>query len=402
MSDDFSRLSRDLALAITPVQTELRKALETVLPSDTGARACGRALGIARTLGWQAWSLAYAPDVASAIGRMPGGPGWKHLLAAIRRAGYPIGEHALLSNAVEDLRMVLVASNATASDLRSMAAGGRSTTTQSTAIRRAMAQSRQAAELLHGVHAGLNAAATLIGPPNGRYRSRFAFVSLFEGLARTRPGPPWAIYNQAFTKSSVRRSGTRSRSSSPSVVPPLQQDLSTPEIADHAVRRSETTNAIEFADAPDRGAAGVRATFLESPRTTVHLPADLEVASAIMTTTVPLRMAIFDLLFHRDRPLIGFATASLFAAGDPIHRLHQDDFPLSTQESCRIPLDRAPEVVAGTSLPTRWRSCDAEYVTAIERAAESIGHELEDFVVVRLELPDPPLHGSIQLHWRWR
>jgi len=371
MIKDFNRLTQDLGAATEVVQRELRAALETVLPRDTGARACGRALGISRTQGWQAWSLAYAPDLSSATSRLLGRPGWRQLLVAIRRAGYPTLDLERLSNAVAELDRVLVRHQATASDLRSIAAGGRDTTSQAAAVRKALSRSRQAAELLHGVRGGLNAAATLIGPPNTRYRSRIAFLSLFEGLVRLRPGPPWTLYTAAITGSTRRRP----RSTPASVTPPLQTDLSTPDIADRMIRRTIPG---------------------------VPLPADLDVASSLMTTTIPLRTAIFDMLLHRDRPMLGFATASLHAASEPIHRLrHGDDGPINFQESCRIPLEQAPVTLATPALPPRWRRCEAEYVTGLERAAASIGHRLDEFELIRLELPDPPLHCSIVLRWRW-
>lgn len=399
MTKDFTRLTHDLDAAITSVQQELRAALETVLPRDTGARACGRSLGISRTQGWQAWSLAYAPDLSSAISRLPGRPGWRQLLTAIRRAGYPKSDLDRLASAVAELDRVLASRHATASDLRSIAAGGRDTISQAAAVRKAMRQSRQAAELLHGVRGGLNAAATLIGPPNTRSRSRLAFLSLFEGLVRLRPGPPWTIYNAAVTGAGRGRS----RSTATSVTPPLQLDLSTPDIADRAIRRSTAGGPIEFVDHGDHGVHGIRATFHEATSTTVSLPADLTVASALMTTTVPLRTAIFDMLLHRDRPMLGFATASLYAASEPIHRLHQleDGLPITLQETCRIPLEQAPVTLATPALPTRWRRCDAEYLTGLELAASAIGHRLDEFDVVRLELPDPPLHCSIVMRWRW-
>lgn len=399
MSRDFETFTAALGEAIEGVQKELRRALETVLPRDTGARACGRALGVSRTQGWQAWSLAYAPDIASATSRLLGGPGWRQLLAAIRRAGYPGPDLERLSNAIANLDRVLKGRHATASDLRSIAAGGRDTSTQAAAVKKAMSQARRAAELLHGVRGGLNAAATLVGPPNTRHRSRVSFVSLFEGLVRHRPGPPWTIYNAAIT------GGPRSRSrcTSRSVTPPLQPDLSTPDIADRAIRRSGPGGPIEFLDSEGHGSQGIRATFHETAPGTVPLPADLEVASSIMTTTIPLRTAIFDMLLHRDRPMLGFATAALHTASDPIHRLHQaDTAPILLQESCRIPLEQSPRTLGAPTLPTSWRRCDAEYATALERAAAAIGHRLDEFDLVRLELPDPPLHGTLVLRWRWR
>ena len=398
MIKDFNRLTQDLSGATKVVQRELRAALETVLPRDTGARACGRALGISRTQGWQAWSLAYAPDLSSATSRLLGRPGWRQLLVAIRRAGYPTLDLERLSNAVAELDLVLVRHQATASDLRSIAAGGRDTTSQAAAVRKALSRSRQAAELLHGVRGGLNAAATLIGPPNTRSRSRIAFLSLFEGLVRLRPGPPWTLYTAAITSSTRHRP----RSTTTSVTPPLQTDLSTPDIADRVIRRTTPGGPIEFVGSDVGTTGGVRAVFHELAPGTVPLPADLDVASSLMTTTIPLRTAIFDMLLHRDRPMLGFATASLHAASEPIHRLrHGDDGPINFQESCRIPLEQAPVTLATPALPPRWRRCEAEYVTGLERAAASIGHRLDEFELIRLELPDPPLHCSIVLRWRW-
>ena len=177
-SVDFDSFVADATRALLRTQSLLRAALVSVLPLETGARACGRALGISRHLGSQAWSLAFAPDAALALSRLPGPGGWRTLLSALADRGRPAAEIDALRAAVAALNHT-VAAPASEGLLQTMAAGGLATSVEAAAIVKARRLSRTAAEMLQGVRCGLNAGATVIGPADSKRRCDIASASLF-------------------------------------------------------------------------------------------------------------------------------------------------------------------------------------------------------------------------------
>lgn len=401
---DFESFVAAMSASVTQLQRLLREAFESTLPPETGARACGRALGLGRTLGWQVWSLAYAPDTASALAKLPGPAGWKLLLAAFENAGLAAPRIRQVADAANDVRQILVSTKTSASLLRSMAAGGLASTNEATAFGQARRNARSAAETLHGVRCGLNAVASIVGPPDARNRCDLASASLFAGIERLRPGLPWPIYRWSVQTDAKRRSTAGGKAVSRSVLAPLVPELSTPGVEEGPLRRADQEDraSIEFVDAEGLPGRTLDATFIEAARKRGLLSAADEVQSMAMVVTLPLERAILDVLLHRDAPQIEVPTGALYSAFDPMVWVRKGGSDLLLQESCRLPLEREAKVVDSTRLPGKWNLHSDIYDKAVRRAMASIGHRLDEFHMIRLELPDPPLHGMVVIRWRSR
>ena len=60
-----------------------RLALQEAVDEPGVARACGRELGIDKSLAWKLVSLTQAPSPAEAITMMPGPRGWQQIIDAL-------------------------------------------------------------------------------------------------------------------------------------------------------------------------------------------------------------------------------------------------------------------------------------------------------------------------------
>lgn len=398
---DFESFVTSTSASLGRLQLMLREAFEETLPPGSGARACGRRLGVGTTLGWKAWSLAYAPDTAAALARLPGPMGWKMLLAAFAKAGLPASKVERLGEVARELQKLLSSTETTPSALRSMAAGGLSTTSETAAFVRARRNARSAAETTHGVRCGLNVVATIVGPPKAGHRCDLATASLFAGLERLRPGLPWAIYRWGIQVARGRHSAG-GKAISRSELAPLVPELSTPDIDRGALRRvdAEARASIEFVDAGSIEGRSLDATFIESSRNRGFLAPPDEVLASAMVVTVPIERAIVDVLLHRDVPYVEFPTGGLYSAFDPMMWVRKGGSQFLLQESCRMPLEREPKTVDSLRLPAPWSRGSGTYAEAVRRAVGSLGHGLDEFKIIRLEVPDPPLHGMVVIRWR--
>jgi len=83
----FDATNARITAAALELHRVLRDALERVIPSMDGARACGRALGLRRHLGWQVYAIARTSDHATVMRAMPKDRGWKLVLQALEGGG---------------------------------------------------------------------------------------------------------------------------------------------------------------------------------------------------------------------------------------------------------------------------------------------------------------------------
>lgn len=402
-SVDFDSFVSDATATLTRAQALLREALVAVLPSETGARACGRSLGISRHLGWQAWSLAFAPDPALALSRLPGPGGWSTLLAALADKGRPAAELEALREAVASLDRT-VAASAGDGMLQSMAAGGLATSVEAASIVKARRLSRTAAEMLQGVRCGLNAAAAVIGTIDSKQRIDMASASLFEGLSRSRPGRAWPIYRWSLQGIGSGKPRTGGKAISKSTLRPLLPDLSSPRIETLGeIRRMDRQEqaSIEFSHLHPSRSRGLRLVFAEAARWSGAVGSGSDAPTVAMVVTLPLQMAVFDLLLHRSLPQRGVAAAAIYSPLDPMLWARNGADAVPIEESCRLPFEREPRVVESLRLPAKWRSCSDAYGEAVGRAVAAIGRDVSEFTITRIEVPDPPLHGVIALRWWW-
>lgn len=83
----FETTNASVTKAALELHHALRDALERALPSLDGARACGRALGLKRHLGWQIYAIGRTTDHATVIRSLPKARGWKLVLESLGKHG---------------------------------------------------------------------------------------------------------------------------------------------------------------------------------------------------------------------------------------------------------------------------------------------------------------------------
>ncbi len=403
-TNDYDAIVAAISEAISDLQAALRAALEAVLPDCSGARACGRALGVTLTLGWRCWTVAYAPEIPAVVSRMPGPRGWSMLLDGFRRSGCPRGRLDALVAALRRVDRLLHSAEVTTTLLRSMAAGGLATDRESKAFRQARLAARTAAETLHGIRCEANVVVVVVGRPDADRSVDTASFSIFEGLERLRPGPAWPLYRWSLSPNATRPRSTPHQSPLvKSDLPPLVPERSSPGIVGRSIRSTASGSGvgnIEFTTVPRRRGGGIRVTFGEVTRNAGRLPPDLEISDLQVVPTVPVGRLIFDVLRHRSIECRGEPAAAMYPAADFVtaSRLARGEVP--AVEAWRLPLEQAPTLLKDVALPESLSSLEADHRDLLARCVAAVGDEPAAFEAHRIEVVDPPLHGNILLRWR--
>lgn len=160
----FEATNARITAAALELHRALRDALERVLPSVDGARACGRALGLRRHLGWQVYAIARTADHAAVMRALPKARGWALVLKALHDADCPEKPLKALREAIRAMDHELAAGATALPALRAAAAGAMDTAAQRAAMLKARANATRANAVLHGVSVKSYLSSFLIGP----------------------------------------------------------------------------------------------------------------------------------------------------------------------------------------------------------------------------------------------
>ncbi len=136
-NSDLTATFATLSTHTTKLRIAMQEALEKVLPLSSGARACGRALGLKRSLGWQVYALANASDAATTLRALPRVQGWDFILQAFARSGCPARELNALRAEAKALESFLRLSRIDRDLLRAAACGGLDSARETNAMLRA-------------------------------------------------------------------------------------------------------------------------------------------------------------------------------------------------------------------------------------------------------------------------
>ncbi len=177
----------------------MHDALEKVLPLSSGARACGRALGLKRSLGWQVYALANASDAATTLRALPRAQGWDLILQASARSGCPARELDALRTEAKALESFLRLSRIDRDLLRAAACGGLDSARETSAMLRARRAATIANERIFGLAAHTTMTAVILTPVDTRGRFDSISATFLHGIKRSRAGSPWPIYLSAET-----------------------------------------------------------------------------------------------------------------------------------------------------------------------------------------------------------
>lgn len=393
---DLTATFATLSACTTSLRRAMHDALEKVLPLSSGARACGRALGLRRSLGWQVYALANASDAATTLRALPRAQGWDLILQAFDRAGCPARELNALRTEAKALESFLRLSRIDRDMLRAAACGGLDSARETDAMLRARRAATSANERIFGISAHTLMTAVLLAPADARGRFDSISATFLHGIKRSRAGSAWPIFLSAET--TARRGeklqiGSKARHTA--TARPFVEELSTPKLATDGLHRREHGDAILY-ELLDRGPARsepVHACFLDhQPRAGTCEHAG-ERSELHLSTNLPTRYAIFEVWIHRSHRWTTQPSASL--VGSP--RVF-GTFP-EPPESLRLPLDADAEAITSSKLPPAMRSCTALRTALLERAFDESGHDVSEFEGFRVIVRDPPIHARIVLAW---
>jgi len=392
---DYQQAVGEVSEAVAALSISLRVVLHKSLPSGSGPRSCGRALGLSVTTGWRCWTIAHSNDPALVLRWLPGRIGWERILRGFSKRGCSATDLHALQAAIARLRTTIDSHHIRPSMLRSIAAGGLDSERLREGMLKARRDASRADATIYGVHAKAIVGGFLIGPPDSKRRVGLASFTLVEGLARPRPGPPWPIFERTCSFTGPRRQRVPAGSSEPKHrLPPLLDDLSTPEVADGAIREGEypDTPTLDFNE-PPTGLDSIRAAFLEYTPNVGTVGRDEGNINLRCPIKLPADRAIYDVLLHRSLGCEAPPAASMYGATS---RWGRDP---EWGASLRLPLEATPAVVPGPTLPRALREADSTYRRLLERAAERTGATLDAFVLHRLIVPHPPMHATLVMQW---
>jgi hypothetical protein len=400
---EFLSRHADVSEAVERVRRSLRTCLDQCVPAEAGGRSCGRALGVDRTLGWRCWSIAHTSDLATVLRMLPGARGWRLVLKALDARGVATGD---LADGIDLLQTATARNRLDRDTLRAIGAGrldGQRGMAQLLATRR---QASRANRSLYGVHVGRVAAAQLVGPPASDGAVDLAYAAVFDGLARTRPGPPWPVIVRSVVVDDDRTgSGTEEDRRAQSEqradpigaggrLPPLVEELSSEGIALGELQPGvrEGFASIDLADVAPARSGSLRACFAEiAAKAGTLRHSGTELVNLWYPTHLPCDLLVLDMLLH-ERLLRGTEPAvALYGTPLPLSRLAQ------WSEEIRLPLEVEARPIATPALPRTMAKLSPAYLELLRRTVAAMGCAIEEFAPFRVVVPAPPLFSGVSM-----
>lgn len=397
MHPDFETVAAEVASLVADLRAALRDAVDGIVPDTTGARACGRALGLARSLGWGVFTVLTVSDPPAVLRAMPRRKGWAIVLAQLERSGCDPKRIRAVQVAADRLLGRLEVVGLDRLVLRAAAAGGLDTAHETTAMVKSRRAMRVNAEEILGLHAQAQLGAFLIGPPDRQRRVDLVGLIEYESLKRMRPGYPFPIHQRVHA---WHPSSKELKASSPlrtdSQVAGLVRDLSTKGIAGTTVRlgHGDEDRTIFFHGEDTVVGPGIRAAFAECVPKGGTVGGEDDRVELDVQIHLPMAYGVMEVWIHRSIPRITEPAAILTGTYGATGRIG------SQADRLRIPLEAEAKAIDSPTLPARLRTDGAKHATLLERGAETLKCSLEDFVGYRVIVPDPPIGSRVMLKWK--
>ena len=387
----------ELSASVRRLSAELRECLEAVLPTLDGARACGRALGLKRQLGWSAYTVATSSDLPSVLAALPRRAGWAMIMDGLRAARCPERKVKLLAGAVDEVMRSIDPGRMSKAMLRSLAAGRLDSSRQTAALLRARRAMREAASRIYGVRCAAQVGTFVLGPAHADGWVNVVTWVLHEGLERLRPGPPVALkwlaqaWHPAWkdTRSS-RPLGASARHGW------LVADLSTPGAWERYLRIQPGAlgPVVYFETGAEFRTKPVRTVFAELLERGGTVGSSDDMVDLHVTPLIPTRLCVFEVWIHRSLRVITEPAASLRETP------HLTISGAEAVDMVPLPLEAQATSIAEPTLPSELSSANAAHAEMLTRAAKALGAAPSDFVGHRVVVPDPPTGASVSLRWR--
>lgn len=397
---NFSTLLSDFSSKATHLQFTLRECLEAVLPALDGARACARALGLKRGLGWMAYTVATSSDLSIIVAELPRRSGWQLVLQSLRKANCPPRKLAALEEAIESVLSLIESGTVGRPMLRVLAAGGLNSDRETSSLRRARRSMRRSCEELYGLRCHAQAATCMIGPPDRQGRIDVLMCVEHEGLTRLRPGFPVSI--QRLTKIWNEKGGRAKVAGILGASPQngwLIDDLSTPGIWDRHLRLVQTNGGpvVLFESATDGETGPVRAVFGDCTKRAGKIGTADDSVDLQFVVSVPAAHCVAEVWLHRSIHRRSEPTVALLGGIDCI------DFsgmPTSDVPYVPLPLEAQLKPVDSPDLPAPLHAMSGSHVKVVCRGADALRSKISEFVGFRVMLPDLTIGMRLAMRWR--
>jgi hypothetical protein len=394
---EFAAVVAEVSALVGSLRRALREALDHAMPELNGARACGRALGLKRDLGWKVYAIATTDDATTVLRLLPRRTGWNLVLKGLRGAGCSPGRIRTLEAAIDSIVQRLDAASVDRALLRAVAAGGLDSSRESLAMVRGRNAARKANEEIYGVRAESFLGVFLVGPPDPHGHIDLFSFGQFDGLRRLRPGPAVPVHHsmqvwQPEWKGLRAGEGVGTVAALPSLV----ADLSDPEIGAGLLRAvaRPTGTVLEYlgdGSEPPRGHRAVFADFMPKGGT---LGPDVDPAEFKIVIDLPIANALLEVWLHRSIRRHSEPAAALLGSFGRVPVLgEQVDF-------MRLPLETSAQAITRPSLPLPFARGRRTHHEMVARAAAAVAQPVSEFEGFRVVVPDPPIGSHVALRWR--
>lgn len=394
---DFAAVVAEVSACIASLRQALNGALRCVLPELNGGRACGRALGLKRDLGWKVYAIASSTDAPTVLRLLPRRTGWKLVLKGLRDAKCPPDRLSALTAAIDAVVARLDAADVDRALLRAVAAGGLDSARESLAMVRGRAAARRANEEIYGVRAASVIGTYVVGAPDARQRVDLFGTAHFEGLRRLRPGRavPVHVSLQAWQPDWKGVRAGRGVGGG-SAVPSLVDDLSDVEVGRgllRAVGMSDGT-VIEYLGDGSESPRGHRAVFADYLRHGGFVGQSDDRAEVNLFIDLPVAYALFEVWMHRSICRLSEPAAALIGSFGRVPALGEEI------DLMRLPLETTAEPIASQALPRAFSSGRRVHHEMLRRATTMLKRPAAEFDGFRVVVSDPPIGSRIVLKWR--
>lgn len=376
----------------------LRKAIDQVIPGVSGARACGRALGLRRHLGWQVYTVAHSGDHATVLRAVPMARGWTLVLKALEKLGCTAAAMQSLKAAIKRLEVQLGTAKADRPALRAAAAGALDTAEQRAHMLRARADATRANEYIHGIKAEAQVSALMIGPADAKGVVDLATVTQLHGLRRSRPGSAWPVYYtlEAYDNQRPKRGVAAGRYGKSGALPLVRQLSSDAAAGALRMRKDGETHMVEFVDTGSGGggtggSAAMDLAFIECLRGAGSAkPSDTESRLLFLINT-PMDRAVVEVWFHKSVTLRNDPSALLVSSPSLNRRV------LAAHGIERLPLEATAVPVDAPKLPRALQRHGAAHAKMLALGAKKLGAPMSEFRGFQLDVKDPPWMSMLVL-----
>ena len=372
-------------------------AIHATVVDPTAIRACGRVLGISRTLASKILRLSTATDLAVVLTVMPGKRGWQTVLDALRRTKCDARLIGRLQEEIARFDSTAEKRGIDREALVAMAGGGLDSKASRQEHRRLREQAFHAMSMTWGVLAEVRLASFLVLPSGSNDFLDIESVSSLRGLHRIGPGPNPRIQMStgAFLASKERRqdpAGPRnaagdwydSRHSTRGIESELQ------------VHDDPAGRHVHFEGANTSKTRKVDVVFREHLEKAgyQHARVPRELGNFGAGILLPSRWFVLEVLVDREIPWNDPPEASSFSQLPGM--AHRYRWP----EMQRLPMTESAQCGIDADLPDELDSFRVPHHAVLADAADRLGRTLADFNTHIVAVPWPILSSNIQIQWR--